>query len=112
MKWFIDSLKVRTTVLGPHHKECGETLHNMGNCAAKQLDFDKAAECNEKSLIIKRLAFGNNSLSTAKTLHNIGVVNEELGLLDDSLNYYKDALAVRTILLGKRHIDVAFSLNR
>ena len=76
-------------------------------CTAKQMDFDKAAECNEKSLIIKRLAVGNNSLSTAKTLHNIGVVNEGLGLLDDSLNYYKDAVAVRTMLLVNRHTDVA-----
>jgi len=98
--------------MGHHHEKVGETLHNMGNCAAKQHDFDKAAECYEKSLIIKRLAFGNNSLSTANTLHNIGMVNEELGLLHDSLNYYKDALAVRTVLLGKKHVDVAFSLHR
>lgn len=84
----------------------------MGNCAAKQNDLDKAAECYEKSLIIKRLAFGNKSISTANTLQNIGMINEKLGLLDDSLNYYKDALAIRLSLLGKKHIEVAFSLHR
>lgn len=112
MKCFVDSLKVRRTVMGEHHEDVGETLHNMGNCAAKQMDYDKALECYEKSLIIKRLTFGECSIASANTLQNIGYVNEELGLLDHSLNYYKDALAVRSMLLGEHHIDVAFSLHR
>jgi hypothetical protein len=58
------------------------------------------------------LAFGDNSLTTCKTLHNIGYVNEQLGFIDDALKYYQDALGVRTNLLGDNHIDVAFSLHR
>jgi len=111
MKCFVDSLKVRRTVMGEHHEDVGETLHNMGNCAAKQMDYDKALESYEKSLIIKRLTFGECSIASANTLQNIGYVNEELGLLDHSLNYYKDALAVRSMLLGEHHVDVAFSLH-
>lgn len=91
--------------------EVAETLHNMGNCCAKQSDFDNAAIHYEQSLIIKRMIDGE-SLSTAKTLHTIGLVNEEIGLLDDAFKYYEDSYKIRLAQLGESSLDVAFSLHR
>jgi len=37
----------------------------------------------------------DKSETTAKTIHNIGVVNEELGLFDDAFQYYEDAMRMQ-----------------
>lgn len=106
-----DSLSVRELILGKRNIEVAETLHNIGNCFAKQNDHDNAAIHYEQSLIIKRMIDGK-SLSTAKTLHTIGLVNEEIGLLDDAFEYYEDAYKIRLNALGETSLDVAFSLHR
>ena len=102
---------MRKSILDLKRCDVGETLHNLGNCSAKQRLYDKAAESYKESLEIKRLAYGNNSISTMKTLHNIGVVSKASGDIDVALICYQDALKVRTVLLGENHLDVAFSLH-
>jgi tetratricopeptide (TPR) repeat protein len=107
----LDSLAIRKTMLGDMHPEVAETYHNLGNCSAKQGDFDNALIYYEQSLIIKKMNYGDTE-STATTIQTIGMVNEEQGMLDNAFGYYQEALNIRMNKLGANHLECAFSLHR
>ena len=99
-------------ILGKRHPpEVAETYHKMFNCCSKQQDYDNALIFYKQSLIIEKWT-KEIQYQQQKQFIRIGLVNEDLGLLDDASEYYDNALKNRMKILGSNDIDVAFSLQR
>jgi len=61
----------------------------------------------QKSLRIKRLILGNDSLSVGKTLNNIGSVHYIARDFEGALKAYSEAMGIMVQNLGEQHPDIA-----
>jgi serine/threonine-protein kinase len=64
-----------------------------------------------RALPIRLEAFGRNSIQTASTLHNLGLVNRRLGRLDIAEDFLNQALAAKSGLLPEDHPRVLNTLE-
>jgi len=112
-KCFQDSLvKRRVYSKERDTAEIAETMHNIGNCEAKDGRFDESLRSFEEALRIKNKICPNEGLSIAKTEHCMGLVMLQLGNLDAAQGFFEKSLIVRRMLLSNDHLDVSFSLHR
>ncbi|KAL7533737.1 hypothetical protein ACHAXR_005416 [Thalassiosira sp. AJA248-18] len=116
LKCFRDSLVMRKKVSSGAQKEMAaiaETLHNIGNCEAREGQFENSLRSYGDALKIKKKIFlvEGGHVSIAKTEHCIGLAMLQLGKLDEALGSFEASLKVRRRLLGNDHLDVAFSLH-
>ena len=113
LKCFQDLLVMRMM----HNKkketaDIAETMHNIGNCEAKEGRFEDSLLSYEEALQIKNKVIPNKQLSIAKTEHCMGLAMLQLGNLDTALEFFEKSLKFRQALLGNNHLDVSFSLHR
>ena len=92
--------------------DIAETMHNIGNCEAKEGRFEDSLLSYEEALQIKNKVIPNKQLSIAKTEHCMGLAMLQLGNLDTALEFFEKSLKFRQALLGNNHLDVSFSLHR
>ena len=113
LKCFTDSLVMRK-MSSPTIETAGiaETMHNIGNCEARDGQFENSLLSYEEALRIKKNIFPERHISIAKTEHCMGLAMLQLGNLDAALEYFESSLKVRRSLLGSSHLDVSFSLHR
>ena len=113
LKCFTDSLVMRK--LSSQNTETAsiaDTMHNIGNCEARDGQFENSLRSYEKALRVKRTISPENHVSIAKTQHCMGLALLQLGNLDEALEYFEASLKVRRELLGGSHLDISFSLHR
>jgi tetratricopeptide (TPR) repeat protein len=113
LKCFQDSLVMR--IMHTKKKETAdiaETMHNIGNCEAKEGRFEDSLRSYEEALQIKNKVLPKEQLSIAKTEHCMGLAMLQLGNLDTALELFERSLKVRRALLENNHLDVSFSLHR
>ena len=113
LKCFTDSLVMRK-MASPNMETASiaETMHNIGNCEARDGQFDNSLRSYGEALRIKKMVFPERHISIAKTEHCMGLAMLQLGNLDDALKYFEPSLNVRREFLGGSHLDVSFSLHR
>jgi tetratricopeptide (TPR) repeat protein len=92
--------------------DIAETMHNIGNCEAKEGRFEDSLRSYEEALRIRNKVHPNDQLSLAKTEHCKGLAMLQLGDMDAALELFEKSLKVRRALLGNDHLDVSFSLHR
>lgn len=113
LKCFQDSLVMRRMYSKTNETaDIAETMHNIGNCEAKEGRFQESLHSYEEALRIKMKVQPNEQLSIAKTEHCIGLAMLQLGNLDDALKSFESSMKARRSLLGDNHLDVSFSLHR
>ena len=112
LKCFRDSLVMRK--MSSTQKETAgiaETLHNIGNCEAREGQFENSLRSYGEALRIKKKIYPNEHVYIAKTEHCIGLAMLQLGNLDAALESFETSMKARRTLLGD-HLDVSFSLHR
>jgi tetratricopeptide (TPR) repeat protein len=113
LKCFRDALFLQQKSLKGDSLEMADTLHNIGNCLAKDGEFEKCLDTYAESLRIKRNLLPGEHVSIAKTEHCIGLALLQVGKdLDKALGYFLSSMKTRCLLLGNNHLDVSFSLHR
>ena len=116
LKCFRDSLVMRKIVSSEKKQMettgVAETLHNIGNCEAREGQFENSLSSYEEALQIKKKFFPKEHATIAKTEHCMGLAMLQLGNLDDALEMFEKSGNVRRKLLGNDHLDVSFSLHR
>ena len=73
--------------------------------------YDKAITINNRLLSIRKQCYGADNLSTATSLHNIGIVYSKTGNYTEALDYYFKALVIRERELGINHPSTASTYN-
>lgn len=113
MKCFRDSLVMRKMSSSKTDQSAGiaDTMHNIGNCEAREGQFEDSLRSYEEALRIKKEILPKEHLSIAKTEHCIALAKLQLGDLDSAQASFESSLKTRQSLLGGTHIDVSFSLH-
>ena len=113
LKCFRDSLVMRRMSPTTPEEKIGiaETLHNIGNCEAREGEFESSLRSYGEALKIKRKIFQDEHISIAKTEHCMGLAMLQLGNLDGALDLFLTSMKVRRKLLGDDHLDLSFSLH-
>jgi tetratricopeptide (TPR) repeat protein len=73
--------------------------------------YGQAGTMLEKALELKKKIYGEDSLSVADTLHNLGIVLDSQGRYDEAAADFRKALEIRSQKLGPDDPEVARSLN-
>lgn len=113
LKCFRDSLVMRK-MSSDNNDTAGiaETMHNIGNCEAREGQFESSLRSYGEALRIKRKIFPKEHISIAKTEHCVGLAMLQIGNLDAALESFEASLKVRRTVLEDDHLDVSFSLHR
>ncbi len=113
LKCFRDALVLQEKSLKGESLEMADTLHNIGNCEAKEGEIEKCLESYDSSLRIKRNILPEEyHASIAKTEYCIGLAQIQAGKFEKALGYFLSSIEARRSLLGNHHVDVSFSLHR
>jgi eukaryotic-like serine/threonine-protein kinase len=73
--------------------------------------FDSAIPLLERALKIRQEIFGNEDLTVAQSLNNLGVAKYRKADYGEAESLLREALRIRRKLLGNEHRDVAEALN-
>jgi tetratricopeptide (TPR) repeat protein len=104
-------LAIREKVLGPDHRDVGESLNGLaGTYHAEDRDAD-AEPLYERSLAIAEKVLGPNHPDVAVSLNNLASLYTAQGRYADALPLEKRSLAISEKAHGPNHPDVAILLN-
>jgi len=78
-----------------NYKRIGDTLSFMGGVHAKKRAHKKALKCFKDSLVLRKIGSKEETADTAETYHNIGNCEAKLGLFEDCLHSYCEALKIK-----------------
>jgi len=109
---FKQALVIREQVLGPNHKDVGQSLLNLAAFLANVEDrYQEAIALNQRAVSILQANLGAENDDVAMVLHNMGSEYSNLGRKADAEKLLLQALAIREKVLGPNHPDVALNLN-
>jgi tetratricopeptide (TPR) repeat protein len=98
-----------------HHDDANGivSLCNLGEIHRQRKEWSAAVKVFRAVLKIQRKKFGNHVQNSeiATTLNVIGLTYDKKGDTHTALRYLQEALLMRRISLGERHIDVAPTLT-
>lgn len=98
---------------GNDHSLCASVSECLGvyyfQAAA---DYKKAKEFHMHALKTRRRVFGEKHSSVASSIHALGQIEMAVGLVEDAIKHFDDALAIRRLVLGSStHTDMAQSFH-
>lgn len=101
LEHFNESLRIRTTILGPDHVDLAILWYNIATIYLEQGDDDDALKFYKEALRLERLGATAPNLDVVVTLQHIGLVYRRLGMLDEALEYFTESFDLLTIMLSK-----------
>jgi tetratricopeptide (TPR) repeat protein len=84
---------------------------SLGRTYSRTSEYQKMLEHHERSLVLRRQAFGEQDPMTANAYNNVAAALFELGRYREALATHRKALAIREQVLGPGHPDVAMSTH-
>jgi tetratricopeptide (TPR) repeat protein len=108
---FTDSLRIRTKLLGPDHREVAILWYNIATIYLESGEDDVALQLYKETLRVERKALGETHHDVILTLQHLGLVYQERGELDEALKYFNDALEIERTKGGKYNVSVGKLLN-
>lgn len=86
-------------------------MQTIGEVHVSLALFDSAIPLLERALKIRQELFGNEDLSVAQSMNELGVAKYRKAQYDEAEPLLREALRIRRKLLGKEHRDIAETLN-
>jgi tetratricopeptide (TPR) repeat protein len=108
---FSDSLRIRTTLLGPDHRDIANLWYNLATIYLEAGDDDTAILMYKETLRIERHALGDNHHDVISILQHIAIVYQRRGELDLALKFFSEALRCERAKDDKNHTSIAKLLN-
>ena len=101
---------IQTQLHGTDHVSVSNSLHNLGNCYRSLCDFEKSAECLNKSLSLSTVNFGEENEEVADTCHCMALTLMSTCEMDEAVTLFERALTVRKKKLGALDLNIASTL--
>ena len=99
---FLESLRIRTTLLGDTHRDLAILYYNIATVYYEQADSpDIALKYYHETLRIEKATLGETHKDVAVTLRHVGQVYQSLGHLDKALECFQEALRIERINSSK-----------
>ena len=105
------SLNIRRSILGDHHKDVATTLNNIGRVHYMTSDYEAALDVYRRALAVRRTLLGETDLDVAATVYNAGQTLHQLGRLEEAMELYDDFLRIARARLGADHRDISVMLK-
>jgi serine/threonine protein kinase/tetratricopeptide (TPR) repeat protein len=86
-------------------------METMGRVYRNLGLYSMAAPILEKSLALKRQAYGEEHLEVAAGLHTLAVLYDTQGKYQEAESFFRQSLAIKEKIFGRDHPEVARSLN-
>jgi len=103
------ALELETRLRAPDSLALADARNNLGVVLSNQGRFDEARALQKQSLATRR-AHGADGEAVASSLHNLGFLEHRAGRGEAALPYYREALALKTRLLGEAHVSTVRTL--
>jgi len=116
-EFYEEALKLNKIALNIFKEKDNNSVHiatiynELGRSYMLMGDTDMALSSHEKSLKIRKNAWGENSLQVAQSYNNMGDVYWNKRNYEKSLDFFEKDLNICQKILGKNHIDMAISYN-
>ena len=95
---FFESLRIRKSLLGDTHRDLAILYYNIATVYYEQADSpDIALKYYNETLRIEKITLGEHHKDVAITLRHVGQVYQSLGLLDNALKCFHDALHIERL---------------
>jgi tetratricopeptide (TPR) repeat protein len=108
----LKSIKIYRRALGNDSQEVGLCLSHLAAIEKSRGSLDKSLQMNKDALRIKRLQKGRRGdIGLANALHNVGLDHVEIGMLEEGLENFREALSVTRAVHGNEHLEVARALR-
>jgi len=124
------ALELRSRLLGPTHRDTGETAGMLARLNLRQGDFDRARELFEQARLAARAAWGEGSVEAVRASHGLALVALSRDRVSEAEGILREAVKslrgngpreddLRTIVLGSlagclarlSHLEEAVSLQ-
>jgi tetratricopeptide (TPR) repeat protein len=105
------ALAIREKVLGPEHRDTGESVNNLARSIRALGDLPKARSLYERALTISEKANGPDHSDTGTCLNNLAFVLQAEGDLTRARLLYERALAISEKAHGPAHPSTAMVLD-
>lgn len=103
------ALALETRLHAPDSLALADARNNLGVVLSNAGRFDEARELQLQALATRR-AHGPDGEAVASSLHNLGFLEHRAGRGEASLPHYREALALKTRLLGEGHLSTVRTL--
>lgn len=100
------ALDMQINHFGEQHPEVAETLSLFGSWTPVT-SMEEAARMRERSLQIRRAAYGDHHIKVADSYIETGRIKRSMARPDEAIIDFNKALEIRTSILGPNHPDVA-----
>ena len=87
LKWYESGLRLCNS-----DEKRATVFNSIGNVYMKQGKYEEALSFYRKSLDLKKIIHGDNNKAVSRTLHNMGIVCQKLGDLNNAAMYLRAAL--------------------
>ena len=108
-----EALAVLEAVVDGYERNCPDDAHRMASVLNNigvvhhfEERFDRALEFYARSLEFRRLEFGEMHADNARAHANIGMVQTELGQLDEAVDSFRAAIEIYTQLVSPDHVEL------
>lgn len=103
-------LQLRKEVLGEHHLDVSESLHNLGQLHHEKGEFDRAWELYRQSLKLREENLPVDDPRIAESFYHLGMIQlQAKGDLEAAETSHRQALEIRRNTYGETHEEVAES---
>jgi CHAT domain-containing protein/flagellar motility protein MotE (MotC chaperone) len=109
--YYLQSLEIRSKLLGETHPHFAATLNNLGALHRDMGDYKKAELFYLRCLEIRQKTLEANHPDIAQSLNNLGVLYKNTGKYQKSEDNYNQALRIQKKALGDFHPFVSNTLN-
>ena len=99
--------KILQHLKAPYDHRYSETLENMGNIYCAMEDFQNAKKCYQTAYESRKTLHGDDSLSAAFAVNNLGRIAYHQNRYQDAENYGKEYIRIIAANMGSEHPDVA-----
>jgi len=110
-QWYLQSLEIRKSILGPAHLDVADVLCRLANLYSERGKYAEAEQLYQESLGIREPLLGPDDLDVASILNNLAILRKVGGKYEEAERLYKRNLDIRERSQGPEHLEVAQALN-
>mmetsp|Transcript_34107 Transcript_34107/g.82733 ORF Transcript_34107/g.82733 Transcript_34107/m.82733 type:complete len:705 (+) Transcript_34107:73-2187(+) len=91
---FTESLRIRTKILGPNHRDVAILWYNLATVYFERGEEETAVKMYKETLRVEEFHLGANHPDVALTLRHLGQVHQQLGKLEEAAKYFRQVIVI------------------
>ncbi|CAJ1947075.1 unnamed protein product [Cylindrotheca closterium] len=91
---FSESLRIRTKLLGPNHRDVAILWYNLATVYFERGEEETAVKMYKETLRVEEMHLGADHPDVGLTLRHLGQVHQQLGKLEEAAKYFQQVVAI------------------